>query len=117
MTRCTVRSLDDVLAAVDAESAGAPVRVISAPGAAASLGAQAFVEMIRAAREVRPDVVIDAVLDCADAPGLALNALRCGAEAVRLNAPEEVLEKVRAVAAESGARIETSDETGARIEP
>jgi hypothetical protein len=84
----------------------APVRLISAPGVVRQMGPRAVVELIRAVRTERPAAAVDAVLDCGDAPGLALNALRHGAEAVRLDAPAPVLNKVRAIAAETGARVE-----------
>lgn len=105
-----VRSLDDALAAVDAAIAetgpDVPVRLKSAPGAVRQLGPLVFIEIVRAAREARPDATIDAVLDCEDAPGLALNALRHGAEVVRLASPADVVAKVRAIADTTGARVE-----------
>ena len=45
------------------------------------------------------------MLDCGDAPGLALEALRDGAEAVRLRGAPEVLAKVADIAEQYGAQL------------
>ncbi len=57
---------------------GAPVTLLSAPGAASYAGCLWWREMIAAARDAYPAVVMTDVLDCADAPGLAMAALRSG---------------------------------------
>ena len=100
-----IHSLEDALAAVNASDGFNRVSLVSAPGAAASLGSMAFIEIVRAVREANPDREIDAVLDCADAPGLALNALRHGADAVRLDASPDVIAKVQAIADVTNARV------------
>ena len=103
--RIVIHSLEDAMAAVKATESSSRVCLISAPGAAASLGSMAFIEIVRAVRTANPDRQIDAVLDCADAPGLALNALRHGAEAVRLDATPDVIAKVQAIANTTQARV------------
>lgn len=90
-----------------ARDTGVAVVLESAPGAAAFLGAGVFREMIAAARKAVPEAESRAVLDCADAPGLALNALRLGLGAVRLDVPGEVLDKVADIAAQRGATLVT----------
>jgi len=101
-----IHSLEDALAVIDAMADDASrVCLISAPGAVASLGSMAFVEIVRAVRAAYPTKQIDAILDCADAPGLALNALRHGAEIIRLEADPAVIAKVQAIADVSNARV------------
>lgn len=94
-------------AAVAAAAArGAGVVLLSAPGAAASLGAQVFQAMAAEAAAAFPQVPVTAVLDCGKEPGDALNALRHGIAAVRLDAEAAVLDKVRDIAAQLGARLD-----------
>lgn len=74
---------------------GRPVTLISAPGAAASMGADVFNRMIDAVRAEDPDTDISAVMDCGADPGQAMQALRMGCKNLRLNAEESVLRKLR----------------------
>ena len=67
-----------------AAEAGVPVVLVSAPWAAAAVGAPWFLAVVATARAAFPAVAAEAVLDCGDAPGLALAALRLGAGVVRL---------------------------------
>ncbi len=64
--------------------------------------------MIAAARAAAPDAQCDAILDCGDAPGLALEALRHGVKALRLTGPDETVTRVADIAGQMGARIETA---------
>jgi len=48
------------------------------------------------------------VLDCADAPGHALAALRAGCRRIRLAAAAEPFERVAAIAAQWGATVESA---------
>lgn len=58
---------------------GAPVTLLSAPGAAGHAGCLWWRELVAAAlRDTPPTARVMDVLDCADAPGLALAALRSG---------------------------------------
>ena len=102
-----VHSLDHAKAALSAAAElGVPVTLLSAPGAAAYLGAAVFREMIAEASRVHPRVALTAVLDCGDNPGLALNALRRGVKVVRLEAPADVRSRVADIAAQSGAALD-----------
>lgn len=78
----------------------------SPPEAAASLGIGYFTAMLAAARRQVPGVPAEAVLDCGDAPGLALAALDAGLPAVRLAAASETLRRLDDIAAQRGARVE-----------
>lgn len=65
----------------DAQSAlalGVPVTLLSAPGAGLFAGCLWWREMVAVARATSSMAEIIDVLDCADASGLALGALRCG---------------------------------------
>jgi len=102
-----VHSLDHARAALAAaDGLGAAVMLRSAPGAAAYLGASVFRDMMAEAALAFPDVSYTAVLDCGNDPGLALNALRHGIKALRLDAPADVRRRVADIAAQTGAVLD-----------
>jgi hypothetical protein len=57
---------------------GLPVTLLSAPGTALFAGCLWWREMVAAARTDFPDTEAIDILDCADASGLAMSALRSG---------------------------------------
>ncbi len=57
-------------------AAAAPVTLLSAPGAVMFAGCSWWREVVRAARAGYPGTPVIDILDCADASGLALGALR-----------------------------------------
>jgi hypothetical protein len=57
---------------------GAPVTLLSAPGAAGFAGCLWWRGVVAAARAEHPETEVTDVLDCADASGMALSALRSG---------------------------------------
>ncbi len=72
-----VHSLADARAALAAATAlGVPVTLASAPGAAGYAGPGWFGEVIAAARAEHPFATLTAVLDCGDAPGHVMAAVR-----------------------------------------
>ena len=87
---------------------GASVILESPPGAARYWGAAYFLALVNAAREAAPHVAVDAVLDCGDAPGLAVEALRLGLPAVRVDGDARAVAAVADIAAQLGARVETA---------
>ena len=102
-----VHSRDHALAAfAAADGLGAAVTLRSAPGAAAYLGASVFRDMVAEAALAFPDVPFTAVLDCGNDPGLALNALRQGIKALRLDASADVRRRVADIAAQTGAMLD-----------
>lgn len=106
----TVHSLDHARVALSvARELGVEVTLVSAPGAAAYVGAAVFREMIEAAAGSVPDARFTAVLDCGDDPGLALAALRAGLPAIRLDAGADVRARVTDIAARTGAVLVDSD--------
>lgn len=94
-------------AANAAISAGVDVNLLSAPGAARTLGPTVFREMIACAlpenEAAAPE--IRAILDCGDVPGDALRALRLGCRCIRIDAPPDVSEKLRNIAAQQDAIV------------
>jgi hypothetical protein len=70
-----VHGLADAKAAM---TLGRPVTLLSAPGAAIFAGCLWWREMVATARADFPDVEALDVLDCADASGAAMGALRSG---------------------------------------
>jgi hypothetical protein len=83
------------------------VLLLSAPGAAGSLGAAWFLALVRrAAADAAPGAPPHwAALDCADDPGPALAALRAGARLLVLDPACPAFAAVAAAAAEAGATV------------
>ena len=90
-----------------AESLNIQITVISSPGAAATLGATVFRDIIAEAAQSHPGARFQAVLDCGDEPGLALGALRHGIKAVRISNGPELSEKLADIAEQRGASVYT----------
>jgi len=99
-----VNGLDDAVAALRAAS-GAPVTLLSAPGAALFAGCLWWREVVRQAHDIVPGGTVTDVLDCADASGLALSALRIGQTALVLHEAAPGRTAVIAIAANLGARV------------
>jgi hypothetical protein len=97
-----VHGLPDALAAV---RPGLPVTLLSAPGAASYAGALWWRAVIAAARAASPDVEVADVLDCADAPGRAMAALREGQRLLVLDATAPGYDAVRDAAATLAATV------------
>jgi len=103
-----IHSLADARAALAAaRESGVPVSVISAPGGAAHAGAAWFDQVIRAAQAEIPEAKVNAILDCDDAPGFALGALRAGIKVIRFVGREDVTSRLADIAAACGARLVT----------
>tara|TARA_Y100000588_G_scaffold218359_1_gene232206 strand:+ start:62 stop:532 length:471 start_codon:yes stop_codon:yes gene_type:complete len=68
-----------------AEALDVGITLLSAPNATASAGPGWFEAVVRLATVNFPHVQCDAVLDCGDAPGNALAALRHGVKIIRYN--------------------------------
>ncbi len=103
-----VHSLDHARAAVGAAAeAGVPVTLLSAEGAAGSVGAAWFREVVARASAGHPEVAVTAILDCGDKPGHVMAALRQGLKRVRFTGPKSTAEKLKIIAARSGAEVVT----------
>ena len=94
-----VHGLENAEAAL---AVGRPVTLLSAPGAALYAGCLWWREMIACARAAHPDVPVIDVLDCADAPGRALAAIRAGQQTLILAPTIPAFPAVAAIAAARG---------------
>jgi hypothetical protein len=94
-----VHGVADARAAV---AVGAPVTLLSAPFAAVFAGCLWWRAVVAAAAASSPDTPLMDILDCGDASGLAMGALRFGMSrlVLRRNAPG--WDRVAAVAARDG---------------
>lgn len=103
-----VHNLDHARAALTAASDfDVPVTLLSPPHGAGYLGAAYFMSLAEKASAEHPDAKASWILDCGDAPGLALGALALGCTAIRFTGPPSMGEKIADIAAQSGARIDT----------
>lgn len=108
-----IHSLEHAQAALqEAQAADVRVTLISPAGAAATLGATIFRDIVAQAAADFPNANFQAVLDCGDDPGLALGALRHDIKVVRISNGPELSEKLADIAGQRGATVysETSDE-------
>jgi hypothetical protein len=106
--RIIIHSLADARAALAAARAlNVPVTLVSAEGAGGYAGASWFKALIDAAAGEFPAVALTAVLDCADEPGTALNALRHGIKRLRFTGAAAPRRRLKDIAHELGAEIET----------
>lgn len=97
-----VHSLAHALAA--ARAAGPrPITLSSARGAACYAGVGWFLEILAETRKRVPESDVAAVLDCGDDAAIAIEALRAGAERVRIRGA--AADQVADIAAALGARV------------
>jgi hypothetical protein len=100
-----VHGFSDALAAL---RPGRPVALLSAHGAARFAGCLWWRELIAAARAACPMTPALDILDCADAPGQAMAALRAGQRLLILDPACPALPAVQGAAARLGARVLTA---------
>jgi hypothetical protein len=86
-------------------AAGLPVTLLSAPGAALFAGVGFWHALVAQAKAEHPDVTAPDILDCGDAAGFALAALRLGQRILVLEEGVPGRPAVEAVAAASGATV------------
>lgn len=84
---------------------GVPVTLLSASGAALFGGSVWWRALIGQVRVEFADVTIDDILDCADASGLAVGALRIGQRAIVLDPAAPGRDSVVAIAASLGGNV------------
>lgn len=103
-----IHNLEHAEAALEAaQELDIQVTLISTAGAAATLGATVFRDIVARAAETFPNARYTAVLDCGDEPGLALGALRHGIKVVRISNGPELEEKLADIATQRGATVYT----------
>lgn len=104
MRRIIVHDLSQAdTAAAAAADLGVTVELQSPPGAAGCHGPGFF-------------AALPVVLDCGDAPGLALAALRAGVKRIRLCATPDVLARIADIAGQCGAILDQDDEPALDLE-
>lgn len=104
MPAVVVHALDQAEAALQAAGPRG-VLLLSAPGAGGFAGPGWFLALAAEARRRHPAVPCVAALDCADAPGSALAALRAGVRVIVLESRCPAFGAVAAAAAELNARV------------
>ena len=104
MQAVVVHALDQAEAALCAAGPRG-VLLLSAPAAGGFAGPRWFLALVAEAWRRHPGVASAAALDCADAPGSALAALRAGARIIVLDGRCPAFAAVEAAAAEAGARL------------
>jgi hypothetical protein len=97
-----VHGLEDARTAL---ADGAPVTLISAPGAALYAGWLWWRELVAQARRDYPSTPVVDVLDCADGSGQALAALRSGQKLIVLAPDAPGRAEVAAIAIERGGAV------------
>jgi hypothetical protein len=99
-----VNGLDDAVTALRA-ARGAPVTLLSAPGAALYAGCLWWQQVVRQALAAAPDAEAADLLDCADASGFALSAFRIGLRRIVLHPASPGRAALLAIAAQCGAVV------------
>ena len=106
--RIIIHSLADARAALAAaRDLKTPVVLESAAGAGGFAGPAWFKSVIDQARAEFPEVEASALLDCADEAGTVLAALQQGLTCLRFTGKAAALRRLRDIARQSGATIET----------
>ncbi len=93
------------MALATAAAMGSPVTLLSAAGAGGYAGAGWFKEVVALAASEFPGVSVRAILDCADAPGHVLAALREGIKVVRFTGTPDLRQRLVEIAEALGAEI------------
>jgi len=86
---------------------GQPVTLLSAHGAALYAGAAWWLALVKRAHLENSAVPLEDILDCADASGLALSALRLGQRIIVLEPAAPGCASVAAIAASLGCEVLT----------
>jgi hypothetical protein len=94
--------------ACQALSLGLPTTLLSAPAAALFAGCGWWRALTERARQKHPTVLVTDILDCADAPGQAMAALRIGQRLLVLSPSAPGWEAVAAIAATQGGAVLTA---------
>lgn len=108
--RIIVHSLAEARAALAAAAAlGKDVTLASAPAAGSYAGPGWFKALTDQATRAVPDARCDTVLDCGDAPGIALAALRLGLKRVRFTGKADATRRLAAIGAALDATVESDE--------
>ena len=101
--------LEHAEAALSAAVAGdVDVTLISPPGAAATMGATVFRDIVAKASESYPQARFKSILDCGDEPGMAMGAFRHGIKGVRISNGPILNDKLSDIAKQRGGFVYTA---------
>lgn len=92
-------------AAASAVDASSPLDLVSAPGCGSAAGTGWFAAVGDLVAERFPDLPLTLTLDCADAAGLALGALRRGIKSIIFTGNAVAAARLEDIAAQYGATI------------
>ncbi len=102
-------SFDHVRAALTAaRDFDQPVRLLTAPGAAAAVGPGVLKAMVEDAAAAVPGARFDALIDCGSQPGIAMGALRAGWRHLVFQGDAVVQPKIADLARQHGAVLDTA---------
>jgi hypothetical protein len=85
---------------------GVAIVLETAPGAGRYWGPAYFLNLVERARAAYPAAQFESVLDCGFATGLAVEALRQGVRAVRIEGHADAIAAITDIASQLGGRIE-----------
>ncbi len=106
--RVIVHKKDHISAALStSEIKGRAVVLVSGPAVSGAMGWLWFRCLVAEVSALYKRARFTTVFDCGSAAGLAMAALADGAKAIRLHAPPPVLKRVRDIATQSGAVIDS----------
>ena len=91
-----------------AEAMDVDVTLISPPGAAATMGATVFRDIVAKAAKRYPQARFKSILDCGDEPGMAMGAFRHGIEGVRISNGPKLSDKLADIAKQRGGFVYTA---------
>ena len=97
---------DAMRAGAVAHELGQAIRLFSAPDAVAGMGPAWFRNIVSELERAYPALDVEAVLDCGDAAGYALAALRSGVKIIRFSGNPSAASKIKDIAGTHGARLE-----------
>jgi hypothetical protein len=102
-------SFDHVRAALSAaRDLNQPLLLLTAPGAAAAVGADVLKVMVDDAAALVPGATFDVLIDCGSQPGTAMSALRAGWRHLAFQGDAVVQPKIADLARQLGAVLETA---------
>jgi hypothetical protein len=102
-----IETLTDALRALAANaSAGQPVHLMFSWSSLRSVGIGYAMAIVAKARATYPQIACKSVLDAGEDPGLALSALKSGADMVRFSGAPQLARKLSQIALQLGVGLE-----------
>ena len=107
MPHLTIHSLDQARTALASAGDDGTELILESPaGAAGHQGIGWWLALLRLLKAEFPKVAFESVLDCGDAPGLALASINAGVPSARISGiSADVRASLEAIAAQAGTRL------------